>query len=152
MVNALGSCSTWVCWLFVLWDYRLRVHSIMAVSSVDILMRVILLPCSSSCAGPSGVARWAASAKWAAGSTLDAQCATPLGLSLSEWFEWLDRSRLCATYPYSLCTTLRLATFIGPIELRLLHRAWKLQIVFEVAAIGINVLIGCAGIDEYAID
>ena len=31
------------------------------------------------------MARWTASAKWAAGPALDGQCDTPLALSLSEW-------------------------------------------------------------------
>jgi hypothetical protein len=31
------------------------------------------------------VARWACGAKWAEGLAPQAQCATPLGLSLSEW-------------------------------------------------------------------
>ena len=50
------------------------------------------------------MARWTASAKWAAGPALDGQCATPLGLSLSEglgrtWLMPLGEPRSPAPLP-----------------------------------------------------
>jgi len=44
-----------------------------------------------------GVARWTASEKWAAGPALVGQCATPLGLSLSEG---LDEAATAEKMPY----------------------------------------------------
>ena len=45
---------------------------------------VLVNPVLTPLAGDDGMARWTASAKWAAGPALDGQRAMPLGLSLSE--------------------------------------------------------------------
>jgi hypothetical protein len=46
------------------------------------------------------VARWACGAKWAEGPAPQAQCATPLGLTLSEWLGRTAQARLqrCGTW------------------------------------------------------